>query len=354
MDIVNLSKEYKGKTVFVTGHTGFKGSWLCAWLQKMGATVVGYSLSPLTTPSHIEVLDLDMTHIHADIRDLHLLEESIKKHKPDIIFHMAAQSLVKESYQDPVETYETNVIGTLKVFEAARKNSAKAIVNVTSDKCYENVEQEKGYIESDPMGGYDPYSSSKGCAEILTASYRRSYFNNETFGKSHNTLLGSGRAGNVLGGGDWASNRLLPDIMRAVAAGEKVTIRSPHATRPWQHVLEPLRGYLMLGVKLFKGETKFADGWNFGPFDGNCIPVGQVLEKMQGIWNDIEFDIEENNVHEARFLHLNSHKAQSELQWKPVLDIDQTLKMTSEWYREFYKNKRVITNQQIDWYMDHV
>jgi CDP-glucose 4,6-dehydratase len=243
---------YKDKTVLITGHTGFKGSWLSFWLTQLGAKVVGYALEAPTVPNHIELLTLDIISINGDIRDLEKLNKTFEEYKPDIVFHLAAQPIVKISYEDPIETYETNVIGALKVFEACRKTNVKAIINITSDKAYENKEWIWGYRENDPLGGYDPYSSSKGCADLLANSYRSSYFNPKEYQKSHNTLLASCRAGNVIGGGDWAQDRLMTDIMLSVSQGKKVSIRNPYATRPWQHVLEPLSGYLLVGQKLLE------------------------------------------------------------------------------------------------------
>lgn len=242
---------YKGKTCFITGHTGFKGSWLAYWLTKMGAKVIGYSLNPPTNPNHFELLKNKYISIIGDIRDRKFLHDTILKHKPDIVFHLAAQTIVRHSYKDPVETFETNVLGTLSVFEACRKTSSvRAIINVTSDKCYENKEWSWGYRENDQMGGWDPYSASKGCSEILTSSYRNSFLNLEDYGEKHNIILASVRAGNVIGGGDWGEDRLIPDIVLSTSKGEKVEIRNPKSTRPWQHVLEPLSGYLTLGWKL--------------------------------------------------------------------------------------------------------
>ena len=273
---------YNNKTVLVTGHTGFKGSWLCFWLIQMGAKVIGYSLEPPTSPNHFELLNLDMVSVIGDIRDSDKLNAVFAQYQPEIVFHLAAQPLVRLSYKEPVETFETNVIGTLKVFEACRSTkSVRAIVNITSDKCYQNKEWVWGYRENDPMGGYDPYSASKGCAELVTSSYRNSFFNVNEYGKSHNVLLASCRAGNVIGGGDWAKDRLMTDIMVAVSEGKKVVIRNPRATMPWQHVLEPLSGYLMLGQKLFEGKKEFAQAWNFGPGEQGAITVKEVVENIK-------------------------------------------------------------------------
>ncbi|MFC1566312.1 CDP-glucose 4,6-dehydratase [bacterium] len=336
--------EYKGKNVLVTGHTGFKGSWLCLWLTQMGANVTGYSKDFPGEPNHFKLLDLDMNSVIADIRDKDKLFEIFNQTKPEIVFHMAAQPLVRYSYKNPIETYETNVMGTLNVFEACRNiDSVKAIVNITSDKCYENKEWVWGYRENDPMGGYDPYSSSKGCAELITTSYRNSFFNVKDYGQNHNVLLASGRAGNVIGGGDWAEDRLIPDIMRAIAKGEKVIIRNPNATRPWQHVLEPLSGYLLVGQKLLEGKTEFAQAWNFGPGDEANLRVVDVLTMMKKEWDMIEFEIQsnENQPHEAGLLKLDCSKAHFILKWKNVWDNEMTFKKTVEWYEQYYVSKHL-------------
>lgn len=350
---MNINTAFKGKTILLTGHTGFKGSWLAAWLVKLGAQVVGYSLAPDTEPAHINKLNLDIVSIEGDIRDLDKLKKTFQQYSPDVVLHLAAQPLVRKSYEDPIETYEINVIGTLKVFEAARScSSVKAIVNVTSDKCYENKEWAWGYRESDPMGGYDPYSSSKGCSELLTASYRNSYFSNSDFPKNHQTLMATARAGNVIGGGDWAECRLIPDAMRALEKNETIVVRSPKAIRPWQHVLEPLRGYLVLAAQLLEQNKNCAASWNFGPHDNNCVTVEELLTQMKTHWQGIDFKIEDNPYHEATFLKLDSSKAKNQLGFSAKLNLDQTLQLTADWYQEFYKSGKVITNQQIDWYMD--
>ncbi|MBI4690337.1 MAG: CDP-glucose 4,6-dehydratase [Nitrospirae bacterium] len=361
---------YKGRRVLVTGHTGFKGSWLCLWLKHLGADVVGYSLSPTTNPNHFELLHPEIISITGDIRDPGKLEETILCYKPEMVFHLAAQSLVRYSYKKPVETFQTNVIGTINVFEACRKTeSVKAIVNVTSDKCYENPPSPPfnkggrggfsdddrewgGYRENDPMGGYDPYSASKGCAELVTNCYRNSFFNPShplTFPLSHlltlspshpHILLASVRAGNVIGGGDWAEDRLIPDIMRAAEKNEKAIIRNPKAVRPWQHVLEPLSGYLMLGQKLLEGRKEFAEGWNFGPDDESNINVESVVRQISLEWDKIEYDMRTNadDPHEAGLLKLDCSKAHARLNWKPVWDIKKTLGITIRWYKEFYEH----------------
>ena len=345
---------YKGKTVLVTGHTGFKGSWLSLWLIKMGANVVGYSLKPNTQPNHFELLNLDMDSVYADIRDKNKLESVFEQYRPEIVFHLAAQPLVRLSYKEPVETFETNIMGTINVFEAVKNKSfVKAIVNITSDKCYENKEWIWGYRENDAMGGYDPYSASKGCAELIANSYRSSFFNNDTYGEKHSTLLGSCRAGNVIGGADWSDDRLIPDIIKAVINNEKVNIRSPYSTRPWEHVLEPLSGYLCVGQKLLENKKQFAEGWNFGPSDEASITVEEVVKKIKQYWDKIEYEIDENaeHPHEANLLKLDCSKAHIQLKWKDVWDSETTFKKTVLWYKDFYENNMINTMQDLEQYV---
>jgi len=344
---------YAGKTVLITGHTGFKGSWLSFWLHQMGAKVIGYSLEAPTNPSHFELLNLDIISVIGDIRNLDRLNETFETHKPDIVFHLAAQALVRLSYENPIETYETNVIGTLKVFEACRKHAVKAIVNITSDKAYENKEWLWGYRENDPMGGYDPYSSSKGCAELLTSSYRNSYFNPYEYKHSHTTLLASCRAGNVIGGGDWASDRLMSDIMVSVSQGKKVSIRNPHATRPWQHVLEPLSGYLSIGQKLLEEKGEFSEAWNFGPSDEGSITVEEVVQNIKKHWDTIDYEInrDPNQPHEANLLKLDCSKAHSRLPWKEVWDSTITFEKTVTWYKTFYERHTLLTSEDLQCYI---
>ena len=324
---------WKGKKVFLTGHTGFKGSWLSLWLQNMGALVKGYSLEPNTTPNLFTEarVDENIESEIGDIRDLTHISKSIFDFKPDILIHMAAQPLVRLSYQKPVETYTINVIGTVNVLEAARKcSNLKAIVSVTSDKCYENKEWEWGYRENEPMGGHDPYSSSKGCAELVTSAYRRSFFSSED-----TASLASARAGNVIGGGDWAEDRLIPDILKAFEKSEPVVIRNPLSIRPWQHVLEPLSGYLVLAQELFLNGNKFAEGWNFGPKDEDCKPVSWILDKMVENWgDDASWSLDnENNPHEADFLKLDCSKASNRLKWDPKWNLQLTLESIVDWHQ---------------------
>jgi len=345
---------YKGKKVLVTGHNGFKGSWLSIWLNKMGAEVFGYALDPETELNHFSLLKTNIEYIHADLRDLKSIEDYIEKVQPDIVFHLAAQALVRLSYDDPIDTISTNVMGTLNVFEACRKSSSvKAIINVTSDKCYENKEWIWGYRENDPMGGYDPYSVSKGMVELMTSSYRNSFFNLKYYKKKHNILLGSVRAGNVIGGGDWAKDRLIPDIVKAASIGETVLIRNPKATRPWQHVLEPLSGYLHLGWKLLEEKVEFADGWNFGPEMGSNLSVGEIADLSKEVWNDVKIEIGTNKDehHEANLLMLDCSKANKVMKWNAVWEIDDTISKTIGWYKSFYKDEELNTFSDIKKYV---
>ena len=345
---------YKNRKVLITGHTGFKGSWLAFWLSQMGADVLGYSLEPDTNPNHFSMLDLPIESVIGDIRDVKHLTRVFDRFQPEIIFHLAAQSLVRLSYDDPVETFKTNVMGTVNIFEACRRTSSvRAVINVTSDKCYENREWVWGYRENDPMGGYDPYSASKGCAELVTAAYRNSFFNLAEYDRKHYTLLASARAGNVIGGGDWAKDRIMTDIMEAVSQGEKLYIRNPRATRPWQHVLDPLSGYLLLGQKLLEGKTEFAEAWNFGPNDDGAIPVVQMVKQMQKIWNKIDYQVEQdkNNPHEAGLLKLDCSKARMKLNWKGAWDSRTTFAKTAIWYQSYYENQQVITQKQLREYV---
>jgi CDP-glucose 4,6-dehydratase len=322
---------WQGKRVFLTGHTGFKGSWLSLWLSSLGAEVKGYALNPPTLPSlFIEAkIDSIIDSQIADIRSQDILHDSMTKFSPDILIHMAAQPLVKYSYNAPIETYEVNVIGTAKVLEVARScPNLKAIVNITTDKCYENDNRSEGYKEEDPMGGYDPYSSSKSCAEFVASSYRRSFLQDKGVG------LVSVRAGNVIGGGDWADDRLIPDILRSFEKKKPVIVRNPRATRPWQHVLEPLSGYLILAQKLYKDQKKYSEGWNFGPNDENAKPVDWILNKMIAKWPSSSWKLDtDSSHHEAGFLKLDISKAKSKLGWKPVWELNHTLDRIIFWHK---------------------
>lgn len=345
------------KKVFITGHTGFKGSWLCLWLTAMGAEVYGYSLDPPTKPSLYELAEIDslVSSTIADIRDGARLQEAIQRAAPEIVIHMAAQPLVRDSYKIPVETYATNVMGTVNLLEAVRIcNSVRAVVNVTTDKCYENREWHWGYRENEPMGGYDPYSNSKGCAELVTAAYRNSFFNAADY-RRHGVALATGRAGNVIGGGDWATDRLICDCVRALLAGEKIVIRNPHAIRPWQHVLEPLSGYVLLAQRLYEQGPKFAEGWNFGPNDEDAKPVEWIVQRLCEKWGgNACYEIDKmQHPHEAHYLKLDCSKAKSELNWRPRWHLEKTIDSIVEWtlaYRDG-RDMREITLQQMENYL---
>lgn len=349
---------YKNLKILITGHTGFKGSWLTLWLNNLGANVIGYSLPPNTEPSMFNALNLSekCTNIFGDIRDSMHLNEIFEKYKPDIVFHLAAQPLVRASYFEPVLTYETNVIGTLNVLEAARKcSSVRAFVNITTDKCYENMEKNYAYKEDDKLGGYDMYSSSKACSEILTSSYRNSFLKEGGF------LLASARAGNVIGGGDWAVDRLIPDCIRAINSDKAIEIRNPSAVRPWQHVLEPISGYLNLGEKLLTADKnsaeKFTQGFNFGPEKNSVLTVGEVADKVikyygKGVINLNKSD----NLHEANLLMLDINKAKEVLSWQPINNIEEAIFQTVEWYKNFYAGENMLdfTLNQINEYSNKI
>ncbi|MBT8265591.1 MAG: CDP-glucose 4,6-dehydratase [Bacteroidia bacterium] len=332
---------WNNKRVFLTGHTGFKGGWLSIWLHSMGAIVKGYALEPPTDPSLFIEANVNETldSFIGDIRDLPTLSQQMADFNPEILIHMAAQPLVRLSYDEPLETYTTNVIGTANVLEAARScNQLKAIVSVTTDKCYENMEWERGYREDEPMGGHDPYSSSKGCAELVTSAYRRSYFNT-----SETASVATARAGNVIGGGDWAADRLIPDILKAFEKNKPVIIRNPLSTRPWQHVLEPLSGYLVLAQNLYENGDDFAEAWNFGPKDDASKPVKWILDKMVSKWgNNANWELDKNsNPHEAGFLKLDCSKAASKLDWRPKWDLEHALDLIINWHRKWLQGGSV-------------
>lgn len=331
---------YQNRTVLVTGHTGFKGSWLSIWLKQIGADVVGFSLEPPSEPSNFEATGLKeyVTHINGDIREIDQLSAALLNYQPEIVFHLAAQSIVRRSYEEPKVTFDTNLGGTINVLEAVRLSpSVKVLINVTSDKCYENKEWIWGYRENDPMGGQDPYSSSKGCAELAFSAYLRSFFASKA---SLGLRIGAAsvRAGNVFGGGDWAKDRLLPDCIRALSNHQPVGLRSPTSVRPWQHVLEPLSGYLWLAALLEDDPDRYSGAWNMGPEDDSHMTTERLVERLirywgEGSWQDVSA---ENPPHEAHVLRLNCDKAHAELQWHPILSIDEGLKMTTDWYKRFY------------------
>ncbi|WP_236252946.1 CDP-glucose 4,6-dehydratase [Echinicola sp. 20G] len=332
---------WKGKKVFLTGHTGFKGSWLSLWLQSLGADVKGYSLAAPTNPALFNEAKVagGMQSEDGDIRDLERLKASMRAFNPDVLIHMAAQPLVRLSYKEPIDTYMTNVIGTANVLEAARHCShLKAIVSVTTDKCYENREWHWGYRENEAMGGHDPYSSSKGCAELVTSAYKRSFFHDQG-----SAAIASARAGNVIGGGDWAEDRLVPDILKAFEKKEEVIVRNPIATRPWQHVLEPLSGYLVLAEALYHHGSKYAEGWNFGPQDQDCKTVEWILNTMVDLWGEgASWKLDEQaNPHEAQLLKLDCSKAAYELKWTPNWHVGDTLERIINWHQSWLEGADV-------------
>lgn len=348
-----FGKIYRGRKVLVTGHTGFKGSWLSFWLQLMGTEVFGYSLAPDTVPNHFSLLNLDIANDTGDIRDFQKLKNCFQSFKPEIVFHLAAQSLVRRSYRQPLYTFETNVIGTANVIEASRlTESVTTVVIISSDKCYQNNEWEWGFREIDPMGGHDPYSASKGCAELVAAAYRSSFFYKKKE-SDRQLLIATARSGNVVGGGDWAQDRLIPDVIRATSRHAMVKIRNPLATRPWQHVLESLSGYLMLGQHLFSGKREFAEAYNFGPSDNDSLTVIQVLEHLKMIWAELDFVIESNGdqPHEAGVLKLDSSRARNKLRWRPVWDCRKALEQTIKWYQAFHEQGVVATRSDLDTYI---
>ena len=352
------SSFWKNKKVLLTGHTGFKGSWLSLWLQKLGVDLVGFSKSVPTKPSLFELADIgkNMTSIMGDITSIENITNVVKQHNPEIIVHMAAQSLVHKSYDQPLETFSTNIMGTVNLLEAVRNTSKKCvIINVTSDKCYENQELERGYKENDPMGGYDPYSSSKGCAELITSSFRNSFFKDSN-NKDYDISLASVRAGNVIGGGDWADNRIVPDIMRGILDKKIIKIRNPNSVRPWQYVLEPLRGYLELAEKLYNYKSEYAESWNFGPEIDDAKPVSWLVNEIVEMWGEnIEVDFDNDDLdhkHETNFLRLDCSKAKSKLKWNPKIKLEEGLKLTVNWYKQYEQTKelREFTENQIEEY----
>jgi CDP-glucose 4,6-dehydratase len=348
---------YRDKKVLVTGHTGFKGTWLSYFLEIIGSEVLGYSLAPNTSPSHFDLLNPNHKSVIGNICDIQNLKKTVNDFKPEIIFHLAAQPLVIESYKDPINTYNTNVLGTLNVLESVREfPSIKAIVVITTDKVYHNREWIYPYRENDQLGGYDMYSSSKACSEILVSSFRNSFFNPSSYNVTHNTLLATARAGNVIGGGDWSENRLIPDIVKATSIGNTVKIRNPDSVRPWQHVLDCLYGYLLLGEKLLTGSAEFATSWNFSPYSFDAKTVGEVAQIAKSTWDSINVEIIQQNdsFHEAGLLKLDNTKAILDLRWKPVWNTEKAIQKTIEWYKEFYINNHVITKENIQTYIQEL
>ena len=348
-------KFWKNKKVFITGHTGFKGSWLSIWLLELGAKVIGYSLKPQTQPSLFEICSIDkkVNSFIGDVRDYKKLKEKISLTRPDIIIHMAAQALVLESYEDPMKTYQTNLMGTVNILNAIRDvSSIKVLINVTSDKCYMNNEEIKAFKETDPMGGFDPYSSSKACSELITAAYRNSFFKNDV-------AIATARSGNIIGGGDWASNRIIPDFIKELHQNKKLSIRNPKSIRPWQFILEPLNGYLVLAEKLFKKGSDYSESWNFGPSDQGDKSVEWLISNFDKEYNgkngkkNFKILLKKSNTYESNYLKLNCSKSIERLDWTPKLNIQKSISMTCDWYKNFYKKDQDMysfTVEQIKYY----
>lgn len=348
MVMTAFNNVYKDKRVLVTGHTGFKGSWLTLWLHKLGAHVIGLSLDPDTKPSHWDLLQLkDVVDYRVDIRDAESVQQVIQKHQPEIIFHLAAQPLVRRSYNHPVDTFSTNVMGLINLLQSVHDcSSVRVLINATTDKVYAEKQCEQGYNESSPLGGYDPYSSSKACAELVTECWQKSFFSSDSV-----VRLATVRAGNVIGGGDWAEDRLVPDLVRASIAGKALMVRHPNAVRPWQHVLEPLSGYLRLGQLLWQ-DASFKGAWNFGPGRAGEASVQQLSKSLAMHWENIKIEHDSRlHPHEASILRLNADAAHKQLGWYPVWGIDETLKRTARWYKKFYENQSILSQQDLDAYI---
>jgi CDP-glucose 4,6-dehydratase len=356
-NVVMNSTFWQNKKVLITGHTGFKGSWLALWLQQLGAKIIGFALPPPTEQNLFTLANVaqNMISIIGDIRNFSEIKQTLADYSPEIIIHMAAQPLVKYSYTNPIETYATNVMGTVHIMEAVRQvNSIKVVINVTTDKCYENKEWQWGYRENEALGGYDPYSNSKACSELVTSAYRNSYFNFHTY-SHHGVSVASARAGNVIGGGDWAPNRLIPDIIRSCLAKEgDIIIRNPNAQRPWQHVLEPLSGYLLLAERLFEHPAEYAEAWNFGPNDADIQPVSYVADFLIKLLDGKPWILDNYpHAHEATYLKLDCSKAKVKLGWHPRWNLERGLKETANWYQAYQLNKNLkdVTLAQIESYI---
>lgn len=344
---------YAGKSVFVTGHTGFKGSWLCLWLTMLGAKVTALSLPPDTDPNHFSLMKPDYDSVLGDIRDAEFVRRTVQDCNPEVVFHLAAQPSVLYSYRHPLETFASNVSGTASILDACRRvDSVKSIVIITTDKCYKNKEWLWGYRENDELGGYDPYSASKACAELVTASFRDSFFPVADYGKSHTKLVASVRAGNVIGGGDWVADRLVTDIMKSANERKPTLLRNPYSIRPWQHVLEPLNGYLLLGAKLHAGETGLAGPFNFGPDNTDQLDVLTVAKTLKLYWDDIEYTLAEveQKEHEAKLLRLDCTKSRDVLGWRPVWTGETMFEKTAEWYRSFYREGKLLSEEHLNEY----
>jgi len=340
---------YKGKKIWISGVTGFKGSWLAKWLLKLGATIQGFALTPNTLPNHFELLNLekDIQFIDGDVRNYDSVRQCIQDFKPDMIFHLAAQPIVRQSYSNPHYTFDTNIMGTINILEVCKKiKEIQTIIIITSDKVYENIGESTRFKEHDKLGGYDPYSASKACAEIIVSSYRDSFFNNT------GTLLSSVRAGNVIGGGDWSDDRIIPDIIRSITNKEKLEIRNPYAIRPWQHVLDCLYGYLLLNKMMLNGKEFYASAWNFGPSEESEITVENVIKQVDTMW-PVEYFVKKSDIIETPVLKLNSEKAKTFLGWNPLFDIKKTINLTIDWYKSYYEHNIILTEDQIDYYMEN-
>ena len=357
-NISSLSNLYRGKKILVTGHTGFKGSWISLWLKKCGAEVSGLALDPSDEPSHFSLLKLDMKSFIGDIRDRDFVRGVLEEVKPEIIFHLAAQAIVFDGFENPLSTFETNFNGTLNLLEACRcVKSIKGVVVVTTDKVYRAKNGEHPFVEDDPLGGIDPYSASKSCVEILVSSYRNSFFNPAQFGEEHDTLIATARAGNVIGGGDWGKYRIIPDLVRASCGENCIDIRNPDGVRPWQHVLECLHGYLLLGCKLLNGNKEFARSWNFGPGDEKQVKVSDLVNLFSDIWKNssIETSTESSlELTEVKSLELDSNLARKKLLWKKIWSIEKGVRKTVRWYHDYHISKIIRSSDDIDEYIRQV